>query len=432
MQVSRDYLVYDEIIDFPVEERFLKLPVQNFLKIEGIDPISPQIAMINAINDPRHRQVVGCLSRRTGKTYISNTVAFLKAMEPGRNVLIVSPNYSLTNISWNLQIQTLERHGIEIKSRNKTDREIHLENGSLIKFGSVSQADSLVGRSYDLILFDEAALDKNGETCYNIQLRPTLDKPNSKVIFISTPRGSNYFKEFYDRGFSSKYPSWISVHSTWEDNPRMTLADIEEAKQSMSRAEFRQEYYAEFTTFEGQIYDAFDEEIHVVPTDWAKIEADSDRYERMMGVDPGYRDPTGAVVCYYDSEEDHFHFVWDYLSAGKSTDVHCAVLSEQYYKHDVDLIFVDAANAQFREDMVSLYDLPSNAAKKSVLDGIGYVQGLIERGKVTFDPSCTFLIEAMINYRWDPNENLQKPRPVHDVHSHIADALRYVLYSISR
>lgn len=432
MLVSRPYINSETVLDFPVSERFLKLPIQGFLAVEGIDPIAPQIAIINAINDPRHRQIVGCLSRRTGKTYISNSIAFLKAMEPGCNVLIVSPNYSLTNISWNLQIQTLERHGIEIKSRNKTDREIHLENGSIIKFGSVSQADSLVGRSYDLILFDEAALDKNGETCYNIQLRPTLDKPNSKVIFISTPRGSNYFKEFYERGFSDEYPSWVSVHSTWEDNPRMTLADIEEARMSMSRAEFRQEYYAEFTTFEGQIYDSFDPDRHVVETDWAAIEANSDRWERLMGVDPGYRDPTAGVIVYYDTEEDKFHFVWDYQAASKSTDKHCAVFGEVYEKHDVDMVFVDAAAAQFREDMVALYDLPSNAAKKSILDGISYVQGLIEQDKITVDPSCTFIIEALINYRWDPNENLQKPRPMHDEYSHIADAIRYVLYSIAR
>ena len=432
MLVSRNDLVHDKIVEFPVADRFLKLPIQGFLSIENITPLAPQTAMINAINDPRYRQIVGCLSRRTGKTYISNSIAFLKAMEPGTAVLIVSPNYSLTNISWNLQIATLGRHGVEIKSKNKTDREIWLTNGSMIKFGSVSQADSLVGRSYDLILFDEAALDAKGRECYNIQLRPTLDKPNSKVIFISTPRGSNYFKDFYERGFSDEYPTWISVHSTYKDNPRMTEADVLEAKRSMSRAEFRQEYLAEFTTFEGQIYEAFDPDRHVESAPWDLFVTSSSRFDRLMGIDPGYRDPTAGLVIYYDNEEDHFYIVWDYLDNGKSTAKHCEVFLEEYEKHDIDMIFVDTAAAQFREDMVSMYDLPSNPAKKSVLDGISYVQSLLEQDKITVDPSCIHVIEMLINYRWDPNENLLKPKPIHDSYSHIADALRYALYSLAR
>ena len=375
-----------------------------------------------------YRQIVGCLSRRAGKTYISNSICFVKALEPGTCVLIVSPNYSLTNISWQLQIQTLSRHGVEISSKNKTDREIHLENGSIIKFGSVSQADSLVGRSYDLILFDEAALDSNGRDCYNVQLRPTLDKENSKVIFISTPRGSNYFKDFYERGFSDKHKTWVSIHCTYKDNPRMSKADVEEARLSMSRAEFRQEYLAEFTTFEGQIYEDFDPEVHVVETDWNKY-LDC---EAIMGIDPGYRDATGALAGFYDHEEDKFHFFWDYQEAGRSTKQHGEEFQAVIEEHGIELIFVDSAAAQFREDLAALYDIPSNKAIKSKLDGISYVQGLVEQGKITVDPNCEHLIECLLNYRWDPNENLQTPRPLHDEYSHLADALRYAVYTLAR
>ena len=59
MLVSRDYLRYDTLIEFPVEERFLKIPIENLLEIEGITPLPSQIALINAIQDPRHKQVMG-------------------------------------------------------------------------------------------------------------------------------------------------------------------------------------------------------------------------------------------------------------------------------------------------------------------------------------------------------------------------------------
>lgn len=437
MIVSRPSLRYDEIVPFPVDIRFLKLPIQRFLELEEIDPLSPQIAMINAVNDPAYKQIVGCLSRRTGKTFIANAMAFLKAMEPGSNVLIVSPNYSLTNISWNEQVRLLTKHGIEIKSKNKTDREIHLMNGSMIKFGSAAQADSLVGRSYNLIIFDEAAIEDAGRDAYNIQLRPTLDKPGSKIVFISTPRGTaNYFYEFYNRGFSDEFPTWVSVHSTYRDNPRMLESDVEEARRSMSKMEFEQEYMASFVSFEGQIYSGFDSDKHVITGLSASImkrwKENPYLFETILGIDPGYKDDTGACLIVYEPDEDKFYWVWDYSKNEKTTDKHAEAFNHVMQEWDVDMVFIDSAAAQFREDLSVLYDIPSNAAVKSVLDGIAYVQSLVENDKLFVDSECEDGILMLKNYRWDPNDKLLKPRPVHDKFSHLADALRYALYSLSR
>ena len=432
MEVSRPTVVFDSLVHFPTNERFLKLPVENFLRIEGIVPIAPQYALINALNDPRYRFIVACLSRRTGKTFISNTLAFLKALEPNTKVLIVSPNFSLTNISWNEQIKYLKLHDIEVESKSKTSREIMLSNGSMIKFGSCNNPDSLVGHSYDLILMDEAALDAKGGQVFNVQLRPTLDKANSKIIFISTPRGLNYYKEFYDRGFSDEFPKWLSIHSTWKDNPRAQEEDIEEARRGMSRAEFEQEMEANFTVFEGQIFDGFDRDKHVRDCSDIDFMSDPYRYETLMSIDPGYKDATGACVLKYDSEEDHFYWVWDYQQGGLTTSKHAATFSSVFDKYDVDMIFCDSAAAQFRQDMAVEYDLPSTKAKKSVLDGIAYCQSIVDNDKLTVDPSCAFAIMMLINYRWDPNEALIKPKPVHDEFSHVADAFRYALYTYRR
>ena len=430
MEISRDYLNYTEISDFPIETRFLKLPVENFLAIKNVVPIAPQIALINGLNDPKHRFIVACLSRRTGKTFISNTLAFLKAMEPKAKILIVSPNFSLTNISWNEQIAMLKEYEIEIESKNKALREIHLTNGSMIKFGSYGNPDSLVGHSYDFILVDEAALESKGDQVFNVQLRPTLDKLNSKCIFISTPRGSNYFHEFYLRGFSDEFPNWISIHSTYRDNPRTVEADIEDAKRSMSKAEFKQEYLADFTTFEGQCYEGFDEDKHV--RDLSDMEFPDHQFEAIMGIDPGYKDHTGGVIFQYDMDNDLFYVVWDYQEKERNTEQHAKEFFRMMENQNVDIVFCDSAAAQFRQDLAALYDIPSNKANKSVLDGIGYVQGLIDNDKLIVDINCEHIILMLLNYRWDPNPQLAKPKPKHDHFSHVADALRYALYSYTR
>jgi hypothetical protein len=428
MQVSREYIKTDVLMNFEQSKRFLKLPVDKFFENEGVDLIPPQLALINAINDPAHRFVVGCLSRRTGKTFSANHIAFLKALEPGTQILIISPNYSLSNISWTEQQKLIKKHGIGVEKMNAKDKEIVLENGSLIKLGSVSQANSCVGRSYDLILFDEAALDPNGVNAFNIQLRPTLDKDNSKAIFISTPRGTNYFHDFYMRGYDERYPFWASVHSTWRDNPRTSEADIEEAKLSMSTAEFRQEYEADFTTFEGQIYEGFDQDKYaqdILGLDYSPSVCDG-----IMGIDAGYKDPTAAVKMYYNFNDKKFYLVEEYLDNQRNTEQHAEKLREMM-GDDVDFIFCDSAAAQFRHDLADLYDIPSNPSKKSVLDGIAYVQSLVDTGRLIVDKSCINTLDMLANYRWDPRPELLKPKPVHDEFSHIADAIRYALYSFT-
>jgi len=220
MEISRPDVRSDIIVDIPIEDRFIKVPIEKYLDLEEIDPVPPQIALINAINDPKYRFIVAALSRRTGKSMISNIIGHLTCLVPGSNILIIAPNYSLSQISWDLQRKHLKKYDIEVVKCNAKDKVMELQNGSTIRMGSVSMADSVVGRSYDLIIFDEAALNDDGMSVFNIQLRPTLDKPNSKAIFISTPRGKNWFHQFWMRGFYDSYPAWCSFRSTYKDNPR--------------------------------------------------------------------------------------------------------------------------------------------------------------------------------------------------------------------
>ena len=180
----------------------MKVPIENYLKLLQIKPNRVQNAIINAINSPDYRFITACVSRRVGKTFIANIILQVVALMPGASVLIISPDYSLSSISWDLQRQLLDKFDIERVRDNAKDRIIELSNGSVIKVASISRVDSAVGRSYDLIIFDEAALNDKGGQAFNIALLPTLDKLESKCLFISTPRGDNWFREFFERGFS--------------------------------------------------------------------------------------------------------------------------------------------------------------------------------------------------------------------------------------
>lgn len=426
LTISRPDVDSADITEFPQHTRFVKLPIDNYLKLLGVwDSMNrPQIALINAVNNPKYRFVCAALARRLGKTYIANIIAQLVSLVPGCNVLIISPNYNLSSISFELQRKFIKHFDLEVERDNLKDKVIELANGSTIRMGSLSTVDSTVGRSYNVILFDEAALGTGGEEAFNVQLRPTLDRPGSKAIFISTPRGrANWFSKFFERGFSEEYPEWCSISADWTENPRMSASDVAEAKKSMSKAEFEQEYCASFTQFEGQIFTHSD-------SDTVEYEP-HDGDESLAGLDPGYRDPSAFVVLRYVPTGDYFHVVDEYLKAEATTDVHAQAFQELITRWSIDPIFIDSAAPQFASDLAYLYDIPTIRAKKDVLPGIAYVQSLVEQGRLKVAPHCQHTLDMLSQYRWDTKETLTREKPLHDQYSHMADALRYALYSFS-
>ena len=424
MDISRKDISYTELQDFGAD-RFIKIPIENYLKLIDIKPVPPQMALINAVNNPNYRFIVAVLNRRTGKSYMSNLIGHLITLMPGTNILILAPNYSLSSISWDIQRKLIATFDIETERSNAKDKIIELKNGSTIRMGSVSQADSVVGRSYDLIIYDEAALNDDGESTFNIQLRPTLDKPNSKAIFISTPRGKNWFYNFYTRGMSddSKFSKWASIRSTYHDNPRASLEDIEDARASMSKAEFQQEYLSDFIALEGQIYSLNKE--NIIEIDLDKIA----KYDVIAGLDMGFRDPTCMVVMITDGVD--YYVVDEFMTNESSTSKYAGMIQEMIDKWNIDFIYIDSAHAQTKYDLAYDYDITCTNAKKSNLDGIGYVASLVDHDRIFISKDCKRVIDMFDTYRWDDKPGLMNERPLHDDASHPADALRYALYTHS-
>jgi phage terminase large subunit len=424
VQVSRADIVSTEIQELISDFRFLKLPIKPYLELLGIVPLPSQIALINAVNNPKYRFISAALSRRQGKTYIANVIGQLVSLVPGSNILIMSPNYSLSQISFDLQRNLIKHFDLEVVRDNAKDKVIEISNGSTVRMGSVNQVDSSVGRSYDLIIFDEAALTE-GEEAFNVSLRPTLDKDNSKAIFISTPRGkNNWFSKFFQRGFSEEFPEWVSIRATYQDNPRMSQSDIDEARKSMSDAEFRQEYEADFNTYEGQVWN-FDAEECVADLS----ELDISGMDILAGLDVGFRDPTAFCVIAYDWDSGKYYVLAEYYDSEKTTDRHAEEIRKLSDTYNIDYIYIDAAAAQTRFDFAQNYDITTINAKKSIIDGIGHVAGIVDNNNLIVDQRCVETLASLDQYQWDPNPNLVKEKPKHNKASHMADALRYALYS---
>jgi len=424
LDVSRKDILSNSMMEFNPMDRFIKLPIDSYLDLLGTTPNSAQIALINAINNPKYRFVCAALSRRQGKTYITNVIGQLVSLVPNSHILIMSPNYALSQISFDLQRQLIKHFDLEVVRDNAKDKVIELSNGSTIRMGSVNQVDSTVGRSYDLIIFDEAAL-ADGKDAFNVALRPTLDKENAKAVFISTPRGrNNWFADFYNRGYSEEFNDWASIKATYHENPRFSKEDIEEAKRAMSAAEFAQEYLADFNTYEGQVWN-FDFETCVA--DLSQL--DTSKMDVFAGLDVGYKDPTALCVIAYNWEEEKFYLVNEYLNAERTTEQHASEIQVLIDKYRIDYIYIDSAAQQTRFDFAQNYDISTINAKKSVLDGIAHAAAIIDNDRLIVDQRCRETLACVDQYQWDPNPNLMREKPKHNMASHMADALRYALYT---
>jgi hypothetical protein len=383
---------------------------------KSITPNRVQCGIINAINSPQYRFITACVSRRVGKTFIANIILQVVALMPGMTVLIISPDYNLSSISWDLQRELLDTFDIERIRDNAKDRIIELTNGSLIKIASVSRVDSAVGRSYDLIIFDEAALNDSGGQAFNIALRPTLDKPASKCLFISTPRGDNWFREFFDRGFNSSLEEWLSIHADYHENPRASAEDIAEAKRTINDC------------------------IQDLTSDINKIINAPGKIEIIAGLDIGFRDQTAFVVLAVQPTGDgtnNYFLIDEYVATERSTARHAEEIASRVDKYSLDWIFCDSAAAQTRYDLAATYDITTIAAIKSVIDGIGAVGAVIDHDRLIVHEDCIESIYALRNYKWKGQVqegawNIETEKPEHNRASHCADAIRYAIYTYER
>lgn len=438
LKISDPDISCTELTDYG-KDAFLKLPLQGYLDAIDITPVRPQIALINAINNPKYRFITCCFSRRVGKTYITNIIGQVKLLEPGTTVLLIAPDYSLASISWDLQQGFIKQFELETEKNNAKDRVIVLSNGSMIRVASVLKVDSAVGRSYDLVIFDEAAIEDKGGSAFNIQLRPTLDKENSKAVFISTPRGNNWFQEFFLRGIDPSYPDWVSIHADYHENPRLSSKDVESARRAMSEAEFQQEYEANFSVFEGQIWNFKPEYIQ----DLQSLRHTLHKVDVIGGLDIGFRDDTAmaVIVCVegdpdavyssgnpdWDKRKDMYYILDEYLQNGVSTETIATNIKVLEEENDIDFIFIDSAAQQMRFDLAQLYDVTTMNAKKDRLAGIGFVSALVDNGQLIVDENCIHCVYSLMNYKWDNKSQIEKPE--HGKASHMADAIRYALYT---
>ena len=404
-----------------MNNNFFKIKIQRLLD-KLPTPVTfneSQWAMVENLDSSRF--CVHIAARRTGKSYAAAILAFAKLLEPGQQVMVVAPNFSLSSIIWDYVTDLIRLLDIEVDKFNQKDKVVKLINGSVFRLLSANNRDSLVGRAANLLIVDEAAIIPNDEY-FTRDLRPALSTfTDSRCLWISTPRGKgNYLYTYFLRGDDSEYPDWTSSIHTWRSNPLLSESDVDEARRTITKALYLQEYECEWTTTESQIYLDLDEEKHI--GDYV-----GERFAEVIGgLDVGYRDENVFVVIGTDG--DNYFIIDEFVSKESTTSELAAEIQEKINEWGIDTIYIDSAAQQVKADFAYDYDIYCENAIKSVNDGINSIQVLIEQDRLFFDTEgARHTYSAMSSYKWNPNT--ENPKPIHDWCSHPCDAVRYAIYT---
>ena len=264
----------------------------------GITPHPKQREMINSILESDAKYHVACVGRQYGKSMMAMNLVLYWAINDGPcKVLWVSPVYSQTSKVMKELMEAIGGSGI-VERCNYSDNYIKLKNGSEIYFRSAERYDNIRGMTMQYGVIDEAAFCKN--EAYSEAIKPVFLVSGKRILFVSTPKGSNWFKELYQLGKSDDYPNYKAYKGSSYDTPYIDKEEIEDAKRTLPENVFKQEYLAEFIDSGGEVFQNIDKNTF-----------------------PKYTQPEGKVFCGIDLGKQEDSTVATFMDGtGKIVDIY--------------------------------------------------------------------------------------------------------------
>jgi hypothetical protein len=220
------------------------------MKLIGYSPTKKQSEIINGVLNTEAKYHVVSLGRQSGKSLMAmNLVLYWAINHRPCKILWVSPVYSQANKVQKELSSAIQSSKI-IDTCNYSDNYIKLKTGSEIYFRSAERYDNIRGYTFDYCIVDEAAYIK--EEAWTTAIKPTLAVRGKKILFLSTPKGKNWFYNLYQlSNVNSNYQAYNGPTST---NPFVKQTEIDEARQTLPPNIFKTEYLAEFVDDGGEVF----------------------------------------------------------------------------------------------------------------------------------------------------------------------------------
>jgi len=205
-------------------------------------PHEAQLA-IHRAQSARFRTV--CTGRRFGKT-LSLAAELLNrgGRERCGDYGWVAPTYNVADRGIEA-FRMIAEGCVRVVGKGPCRVEFEGANGPVrVWFLSADNPDNIRGFGFQGLVIDEAATIP--ADVWHYVLRPTIAQTLGWAVFVSTPKGRNWFYDLFTRGLDPSETDYASLRFPSNASPYFPAKEWEEARRTLPADVFRQEYEAEF------------------------------------------------------------------------------------------------------------------------------------------------------------------------------------------
>lgn len=284
------------------------------MKLIGFTPHKKQKEILEEIIQSPEKYHIASIGRQFGKSLMGmNLMLYWAINHRPCQILWVSPVYSQAQKVHKELMMAIGNSGI-VESNNYSSNELKLKTGSTIYFRSAERYDNIRGMTLDYAVIDEAAFIK--DDAWAEAIRPTLVVKGKKVLFISTPKGKNWFYDLYQLGISPDYDNYKAYKGSSYDTPYIDPQELFDAKKTVPEKVFKQEYLAEFLDAGGEVFSNLTAiEHHTWPQAQGNVFCGIDLAKQEDYTVATFMDSTGKVLEIYRNNKSTWNVMVEEITA---------------------------------------------------------------------------------------------------------------------
>lgn len=176
--------------------------------------------------------------------------------------VVAAPTRDQVKSIWWPRLKAMIPPELLVRRPLENDLTIELRTGAHIRLVGLDKPHRVEGVAIDGLVVDEYAEVR--EDAWGSSLEPACNRLGRPgwALFIGRPKGRNHFYTLFTAARADR-EEWDGFH--WTSSVVLDPLELEKIRQRRDVRTFRQEYLADFVTFEGQVYYQYEAAKHLQP-----------------------------------------------------------------------------------------------------------------------------------------------------------------------
>lgn len=391
------------------------------------------------------KSFMGCFSSIQAVSELEQASARNEKKIYNKNVSIIAPTASQAmSIYTPILMDVLELGHRGVKC-NLNNGEFKFPYGTTLKLWSYEGLERMRGTGQYFVVCDEISSWEKApgpqETWMGV-IKPCITTrwseeqaakhglPGGRALFISTPKGYNYFYDLYCAEEADD--DWKSYHYTYEQAPHLSNEEIEKERATIDPLKFSREYLASFEESGNNVFYNFDRKKHV-RDDLPWFDAEEDVHVA-IDFNTGIMAWSAAAI-----RGDQIHWLADGQGQPNTTEL-AKFLKKKFKGHKI-IAYPDASGRAMKTSaatgitdfkILQSEGIDTRARRKQppIVDSVQAVNNKLLSANASttmwFSNQCTFSIRSMERTVWNESnmDNAAIDKSNND--EHWSDGIRYL------